>query len=62
MRTAYHFYRAVEDDVTARELATAERERIKQHEAEVVLELRTAEAAKSARSSLIRMVSPMISH
>eukprot|EP00302_Diacronema_sp_CCMP2436_P024110 CAMPEP_0179924810 /NCGR_PEP_ID=MMETSP0983-20121128/6915_1 /TAXON_ID=483367 /ORGANISM="non described non described, Strain CCMP 2436" /LENGTH=346 /DNA_ID=CAMNT_0021828337 /DNA_START=1 /DNA_END=1037 /DNA_ORIENTATION=+ len=56
LRTAYHFYRAVEADAFERKLATAEREWMLQHEAEVELKLRIAEAAKAARSSLIRMV------
>ncbi|KAJ1631214.1 hypothetical protein T492DRAFT_62833 [Pavlovales sp. CCMP2436] len=66
LRTAYHFYRAVEADAFERKLATAEREWMLQHEAEVELKLRIAEAAKAARSSLIRMVmhdlrSPLLS-
>ncbi|KAJ1617273.1 hypothetical protein T492DRAFT_1151995, partial [Pavlovales sp. CCMP2436] len=55
MRTAYHFQRVIKDDASLREVAVAERERMLQHEAEVELKLRTAEAAKAARGSLIRM-------
>ncbi|KAJ1624089.1 hypothetical protein T492DRAFT_912042 [Pavlovales sp. CCMP2436] len=59
MRTAYHYCRAVEADAS-------EREQMLQHEVEVELKLRTAEAAKAARGSLIRMVmhdlrSPLLS-
>ncbi|KAJ1617095.1 hypothetical protein T492DRAFT_508159 [Pavlovales sp. CCMP2436] len=66
MRTAYHFQRVIKDDASLREVAVAERERMLQHEAEVELKLRTAEAAKAARGSLIRMVmhdlrSPLLS-
>ncbi|KAJ1637402.1 hypothetical protein T492DRAFT_860037 [Pavlovales sp. CCMP2436] len=60
------FHGLLEAVMVFRELAAAERERMLQHEAEVELKLRTAEAAKNARSSLIRMVmhnlrSPLLS-
>ncbi|KAJ1621404.1 histidine kinase-like ATPase [Pavlovales sp. CCMP2436] len=66
MRTAYAHSCAVEADASERELATAERERMIQHKAEVELKLGTAEAAKLARGRLIRMVmhdlrSPLLS-
>ncbi|KAJ1631153.1 hypothetical protein T492DRAFT_1144142 [Pavlovales sp. CCMP2436] len=60
MRTAYQSYRAIDANASQRELAAAERERMLQHEAKVELKLRTAEAAKNARSSLIRMVGPIV--
>ncbi|KAJ1625400.1 hypothetical protein T492DRAFT_236699 [Pavlovales sp. CCMP2436] len=59
LRTAYHYCRTVEADASDRKLATTERERMLQHEAEVELKLRNAEAAKAARGSLIRMVGPI---
>ncbi|KAJ1616620.1 hypothetical protein T492DRAFT_1101505 [Pavlovales sp. CCMP2436] len=75
MRIAYAHSCAVEADASERELATAERERMMQHKAEVelklstaeaALKLGTAEAAKQARGRLIRMVmhdlrSPLLS-
>jgi len=66
MRTAYLSYRVADADTLERELATAERERIVEAATAVELKLRTAEAAKAARGSLIRMVmhdlrSPLLS-